>query len=436
MKKNVLLLSFIMAVSLCACSQTGNLTDTEAETEEEPVQIPEEEPEKEQEETEEEYDTDLSEKLSDFQFSINETVYQLPSSLKEWESEGWEYKRAVSEETLDSESFLEGEILEREEGSLTVDVVNLEGEKKPLKECYVGGVTLENTKDDKRVYQIPGNLILGKSTLDQAVDVYGSPTDQYEEKDSIYLTYEFGIYKQADLVFDMEEEILRKADLKNYREPEGEEEVSKEKPDSVKNYKAPGAFSEDITDFIVRYGGDFYKIPAPVSQFTGNGWKINGEGSDSSVKAGRHGYVTLERDGQTLYAVVNNYEDQRITVENSFVTNVHGDFDVTKVSVEIYRGITLGMGEDTMKALLGDNEYKTEKTEEGTSYYIYTDKQQQNYTRIFIDKNLKLVREIELSNSPEDIETDGESVAGKDGESVKASVMSGSDTLPGEESEE
>lgn len=435
MKKNVLLLSLIMAVSLCACSQPGNQTDTNTETEEEPVQVPEE-TEEEQEESQKKYDVEISEKLSDFQFAVNETVYQLPSRLEEWENPGWEYKRAAGEETLDSESFLEGEILEGEEGSLTVDVVNLEGEKKPLNKCYVGGVSLENKKDDQQVYQLPGNILLGSATLDQVTDAYGSPTDQYEEKDCIYLTYEFGIYKQADLVFDMEEEILQKAELKNYRQPEEEEAVSKEKPDHVKNYKAPGAFSEDITDFIVRYGGDFYKIPAPVSQFTENGWKINQEGSDSSVKAGRHGYVTLEKDGQTLYAVVNNYENQRVTVENSFVTNVHGDFDVTKVPIEIYRGITLGMGEETVKTLLEENEYQTEKNEEGTLYYIYTDKEQQNYTKIFVDKDLNLVRGIELSNSPEDIETDGESSAGDDRESVKASVMSGSDTLPGEESEE
>ena len=68
--------------------------------------------------------------------------------------------------------------------------------------------------------------------------------------------------------------------------------------------------------------------------------KCQRDGSDSIVKRGRHGYVTLERDGQMLYAVVNNYADMAVPLENSFVISVHGDFDVTKVSVEIYRGIT------------------------------------------------------------------------------------------------
>lgn len=80
---------------------------------------------------------------------------------------------------------------------------------------------------------------------------------------------------------------------------------------------------------------------------------------------------------------------------------MHGDFDVTKVSVEIYRGITLGMSEETMKALLGDNVYETEELDNGVSYFIYADEAKQNYTRIFVDKDLKLVREIELSNSPD-----------------------------------
>lgn len=177
--------------------------------------------------------------------------------------------RRTMAKSPDPESFLEGEILESEGGSLAVDIVNLDGEKKLLGECYVGGVQLESTEDDSRVYQLPGKIRMGTSTLDEVTEAYGMPTDQYEEKDNIYLTYEYGIYKQADLVFDVQDEILYKAVLKNYREPEdGSEEVSKETPAEVENYQAPGAFPDDIMAFVVRYGGDFYKLPAPVCEFT------------------------------------------------------------------------------------------------------------------------------------------------------------------------
>ena len=51
--------------------------------------------------------------------------------------------------------------------------------------------------------------------------------------------------------------------------------------------------------------------------------------------------------------------------------------------------------------------------------------------RIFVDKNLKLVRELELINSPEGLEE--KMLSEEDEKSVEASAMSGSDTLPEQE---
>ena len=313
---------------------------------------------------------------------------------------------------------------------LTVTDVNLDGEKQQLGACSVGGVTLENTDKDNMVYQLPGKITVGESTLDDVLDAYGDPDDRYEEKDWVYVTYEYGIYKKADLVFDIEDEVLEKAVLKNYRDSEPEE-TSKDVPKEVSDYQAPEAFSENPLDFIVQFDGDFYQLPAPVSEFIKNGWKIDEEGSDTSVKAGRHGYVTLEKDGQTLYGVVNNYSKSAVPIKNSFLTNLHGDFDVTKVPIQIYRGITLGMNEESMKEALSDAKYETKEDEEGVSYYLYADEEKRDYVRIFVDKNLKLVREIELSNSPEGLEE--KMLSEEDEKSVEASAMSGSDTLPEQE---
>ena len=327
-----------------------------------------------------------------------------------------------------NEQTIEMEV--NEEKELIVDIVNLDGEKQQLGACSVGGVTLENMDKDNMVYQLPGKITVGESTLDDVLDAYGDPDDQYEEKDWVYVTYEYGIYKKADLVFDIEDEVLEKAVLKNYRDSEPEE-TSKDVPKEVSDYQAPEAFSENPLDFIVQFDGDFYQLPAPVSEFIKNGWKIDEEGSDTSVKAGRHGYVTLEKDGQTLYGVVNNYSKSAVPIKNSFLTNLHGDFDVTKVPIQIYRGITLGMNEESMKEALSDAKYETKEDEEGVSYYLYADEEKRDYVRIFVDKNLKLVREIELSNSPEGLEE--KMLSEEDEKSVEASAMSGSDTLPEQE---
>ena len=74
---------------------------------------------------------------------------------------------------------------------------------------------------------------------------------------------------------------------------------------------------------------------------------------------------------------------------------------------------------------------KQKRTKEGVSYYLYADEEKRDYVRIFVDKNLKLVREIELSNSPEGLEE--KMLSEEDEKSVEASAMSGSDTLPEQE---
>ena len=61
------------------------------------------------------------------------------------------------------------------------------------------------------------------------------------------------------------------------------------------------------------------------------------------------------------------------------------------------------MSEDDMKIRLGGSTYETEEEETGTAYSLYADETKKNYIRIFVDQDLKLVREIEVSNSPEQL---------------------------------
>lgn len=348
-----------------------------------------------------EYEADLSDELSDFQFAMNEEVYTLPSRMEVWRERGWEVSSDRGEEYLEAESFIEEETLERGEERLRMAFVNQEGERQTVKNSMVGGVTLEY-EEDGAVYQLPGSLYLGRATLNQVVEEYGTPTDEYEEKEDVYVTYEFGLYKKAEFVFHIDDETLYRVSLQNYRALQEEgEEVSKEEPQAVKAYKAPEQFSENPRDYVVSYDHQLYRIPAPVSEFVKNGWKIQEDGSDTSVKPGRHGYVTLEKDGHTLYTVVKNYGEQTIPVNYAFLTSLSGDFDVTKVAVAVGDGITLGKSEAEMKNLLDGHTFESQEEENGTSYYLYSDETKKNFVRIFIDKDLGLIREIQVSNSPE-----------------------------------
>ncbi len=386
MIKRGILLCLMSLLLLSGCQKKDN------------TQKPEEIP---QQEENQKPEVSLSENLWDFEFSIGENVWKLPLELSKWEEKGWSVEEKQEETMLDAETYIEGETLKNQEQKIYVDFVNSEGKKKSLKECYVGGILLKY-EEKGPYYQLPAGITLGESTIVEVTDKFGTPTDEYEEKEDIYITYKYGKYKEAELVFHIDDEVLYQVRLKNYREPENEEEqISDEIPEVVKEYEAPEEYNGDFQEYVVRYDNCFYQIPAPVLEFVENGWEISKEGSDNYVKAGRHGYVTLEKNGQSLYAVVKNYGEETTDIQNTFVTNLSGDFDVTKVSIGVGDEIVLGMAAGEMKERLDESLYERNEEEKGENYFLYSDESKKNFIRIFVDKDLQLVREIEVSNSPE-----------------------------------
>lgn len=389
MRKKGILLCLMSLLLLGGCEKNENTPNLQEAPQQEENQKPE---------------VSLSENLWDFEFSIGEDKWKLPQELSKWEEKGWSMEEKQKETMLDGETYIEGEILKKQGQEISVDFVNPEGEKKPLKECYVGGIFLAY-QEGGSYYQLPAGITLGESTIVQVTEQFGTPTDEYEEKEDIYITYEYGKYKEAELVFHIDDEVLYQVRMKNYREPENkEEEISDEIPEEVKAYQAPEEYNGDFQEYVVKYDNSLYQIPAPVSMFVENGWKISKEGSDNYVKAGRHGYVTLEKNGQSLYAVVKNYGKETTDIQNTFVTNLSGDFDVTKVSIGVGDGIVLGMPAEEMKQRLEGSIYQKEEDEKGENYFLYSDESEKNFIRIFVDGDLQLVREIEVSNSPETLD--------------------------------
>ena len=109
----------------------------------------------------------------------------------------------------------------------------------------------------------------------------------------------------------------------------------------------------------------------------------------------------MEKNGQSLYAVVKNYGEETTNTQNTFVTNLSGDFDVTKVFIGVGDEIVLGMSAEEMRQRMEESLYEKEEDEKGENYYIYSDESKKNFIRIFVDRDLQLVREIEVSHSPE-----------------------------------
>ena len=215
MKKRAWLCLLAVTVLLAGCNdkakdKTEEESTSSSQIEEEPL-----------EEKDPNGEIELPGKLSDFAFAIDGEAYSLPMSVEALNSMGWIYD-GDDTKSMDSESFLEGSTIKRGKVTLTADIVNLEGEALPIASCQMGGITLDLRENKDMQVTLPGEIVMGKSSLDDVLEAYGEAADQYEEKDTIFLTYEYGIYKKADLLFDAQEEILYTIEMKNFRNPSSE----------------------------------------------------------------------------------------------------------------------------------------------------------------------------------------------------------------------
>ncbi len=350
-----------------------------------------------------EYAVDLPEQLSSFTIAIWGENYSFPMTWQEFTEMGWEYQ-GDDQETVESESYLQGETFEQSGNTLTVDLMNGGAEACPVTESSVAGIQIDTTSSGGgAIYvNLPGGIVMQKSTLEEAEAVYGDPVDRYEGETETLLTYEYGTYRSVQLGFDPENGILRRIDLKNMK-GSGSEDLSgvdATTTEEVKAYAAPEKAGVKLEDYIVEYGGQLYQLPAPVAVFETNGWKVNQEESDEAVAGGKYGYVTLEKDGAKLYTVVENLGQEATTVSNCFVTSLYGDLDTTRIPIVLAGGIRLGMQEEEFLGLSGEIQW--EKTEDAqkqqTVYTFYSDEGHTDYIQVTLDNTLQLVRGIKVVN--------------------------------------
>ena len=88
------------------------------------------------------------------------------------------------------------------------------------------------------------------------------------------------------------------------------------------------------------------------------------------------------------------------------------------------------MSAEEMKQRMDESLYEKVDDEKGENYYIYSDESKKNFVRIFVDRELQLVREIEVSHSPE-ILYEGEE--NEEEEINSSNALLNEDTIPEEE---
>lgn len=336
-------------------------------------------------------DGELSADLYDFQVKIGDVVYQFPMYYEEFAAQGWTLSKnddpemGLASNSYGFVTFYNGE------DRVYADAVNLGINELPMKECLVGGISIDGSFDydlTKTRIELAGGIVMGESNGDDLVAAYGDPSDTYEGDLYTKYTYEKDYYQEIAFYVYKDDNTLKQVELQNFTEPEGFDKgsVSTEIPEIVSAYAAPTELGEDLLDPRVEYCGDLYTLPAPVSAFLENGWEMQDVPEDAYVAGGSLEFIDMMKNNQSVHFSVYNYTGNATGIENCFVRDLDfASYDNEALSLKLSGGFTLGAKKADLIAAAEASGYLYSEDGEYLNIYRTADTKNDNRAQFWFD---------------------------------------------------
>jgi hypothetical protein len=143
-------------------------------------------------------------------------------------------------------------------------------------------------------------------------------------------------------------------------------------PEAVASYQREEALSDNLEDYQIELDGYVYSMPVPVSILAEDGWTLDENESDSVIKAGYYGWVTLRKGGQEIHEIAVNPERYATNPSNCWIEGLEiGSYTLTAEGA-LPGGISEGMSEDEFLNILDEAGMEYEVEESGDyKYYTY-----------------------------------------------------------------
>lgn len=318
--------------------------------------------------------TELSDDLYSFQISIDGTIYEFPMWYDQFEAMGWTFKDDPTVK-LYSNQYSLADRWEKDDVTIYSQLANLTLNAAPLSKCTVASITLDNydLEDSNWEIILPKGIKYGVSTRDDILAAYGTPSDEYEGSSYYKMTYEYKSYQEVVLYVYLETGTLDKIEIQNMIEIEGgDNSVSEEVPEAVKNYVAPTELGNDLFQYIVQVQGSLYQLPVPVSEFLNNGFQIVEDESQMVIGAGSFGRIELRHGNYSFSTTAWNTADYATIPSNCFITDIDSSIYDEGFEMIVVGNLKCGDSGDAMLEALKDFDY--ELSESGDySYYNFRD---------------------------------------------------------------
>lgn len=173
-------------------------------------------------------EVELSNELFSFQSYIDGMFYELPIRYEDLIAAGWEYT-GKEEQDIKPDSYIVAGLFVKENKKLYTYIYNGSDMIQKVSECWIAGYYTElvSIGEDETTIVLPKNIILYKSSFEDVLEAYGTPTNQYNGDTTISITYtlqpnvsvKFGINREKNVVDEIEvkrftlDEIALKTDV-------------------------------------------------------------------------------------------------------------------------------------------------------------------------------------------------------------------------------
>lgn len=318
--------------------------------------------------------TQLSDKLEDYIFMLEGDVYQLPFAYSVLADKGWRiYSSGYYEDTKISGSSYERLTLQKDKKTIEVSIINASGNAKELKDCNIGAISVYGSNKNAPEFSIAKGIKVGDKE-DKIRAAFGSPKDTSNNDDYNTLYYGEDNSRTTITCDNKEDDYSYDAiAIKNFvaTEDDKKTETSDEVPEYLSTYVAPTELGTDPLSYNIEIENQVYTLPAPVSAFTDNGWKIASQ--EDSVPSGQSlSYaIKLQKDGKEIEASVTNFADYQTKPENCAISYFFFYADESKnPEVKLPGGITMKSTSADLKKWAGDKfDYSKSGDSESYSYY-------------------------------------------------------------------
>ncbi|MBQ8696735.1 MAG: hypothetical protein IJ519_03350, partial [Clostridia bacterium] len=333
----------------------------------------------------------MSDNLLDFTFKLDGKVYRLPCAYTELTSDGWSISYGGSEDQqIPSRSYVYL-TMAKGEAKFTAYVYNLSGNAKTLKDCKVGFIDFHS---DAGIELAKG--ITPLSTREDVIAAFGTPSKEAAYDN--YVRLEYTVDGKPDTFvkfycYTERTELFSRIEIKNFIATESDKtETNSDVPAYLASYVAPAALGDDMSSGIISFGGDLYHLPAPLTEFTDNGWVITAKTND--VASGVTESVKLERDGKSFTVYVKNFADYQTIPENCAVVSL---LSYASYDIEMTLPGNIGFGSSAEEVAAAPLPEGITNNDGFYTYYNYTG--DENYSLSFrVDKNSGQVSYITITD--------------------------------------